>query len=368
MNKFTMSLTNKFSKVVGRGPVAFPRVHCLSTKNYGTDVRNSENVPAFIKANELNLFGTTTNKLNQIMIDTRDHESFIKEHIKHSGNIHDIFTFLLEKSDEESLSKMQSHFIDLLGKNGVSGDESEHVILYEQGLNKMYGASCRGYFILKYVGHPNVSVLQGGLDAFKIYDNDGLFLETGECVREPTEYKGTVNNSLMSGKDDILSAIKNLSGQIAVNADGQTDEHLEREKKKKTVLLDVRDAPEWHGSTSSPYGVDFCPRKGRIPNSIWIEWYDFMEIDNSYCNKDGNERVIMKPKSKQDVRKMMNDCGVNKDDEIIVYCFKGSRASNSSMILKESGYTDVKNYFASWNEWSRDLSLPIDDTLITPDN
>ena len=92
-----MSLTNKFSKVVGRGPVAFPRVHCLSTKNYGTDVRNSENVPAFIKANELNLFGTTTNKLNQIMIDTRDHESFIKEHIKHSGNIHDIFTFLLDE-------------------------------------------------------------------------------------------------------------------------------------------------------------------------------------------------------------------------------------------------------------------------------
>ena len=63
---------------------------------------------------------------------------------------------------------------------------------------------------------------------------------------------------------------------------------------------------------------------------------------------------------------MMKEKNVNMDDEIIVYCFKGSRASNTLMILRESGYTDVKNYFASWNEWSRDASLPIDDTLLTP--
>ncbi|MFI9652109.1 hypothetical protein [Guyparkeria halopsychrophila] len=39
------------------------------------------------------------------------------------------------------------------------------------------------------------------------------------------------------------------------------------------VLLDVRDVDEWIAESSSPYGKDFCPRKGRLPEAVWIEWY-----------------------------------------------------------------------------------------------
>ena len=37
------------------------------------------------------------------------------------------------------------------------------------------------------------------------------------------------------------------------------------------VKLDVRDVVEWIGESSSPYGKDFCPRKGRIPGFVWLE-------------------------------------------------------------------------------------------------
>ena len=30
------------------------------------------------------------------------------------------------------------------------------------------------------------------------------------------------------------------------------------------AILDARDVDEWIGDSSSPYGKDFCPRKGRI--------------------------------------------------------------------------------------------------------
>lgn len=33
---------------------------------------------------------------------------------------------------------------------------------------------------------------------------------------------------------------------------------------KKKILLDVRDKDEWIGESSSPYGKDFAPRKGRL--------------------------------------------------------------------------------------------------------
>ena len=43
------------------------------------------------------------------------------------------------------------------------------------------------------------------------------------------------------------------------------------------ALLDVRDVDEWIGESSSPYGKDFCPRKGRIPGAVWLEWYRMMK-------------------------------------------------------------------------------------------
>jgi len=41
---------------------------------------------------------------------------------------------------------------------------------------------------------------------------------------------------------------------------------------KRIVKRDGRDVDAWIGESSSPYGKDFCPRKGRmIPGSVWIE-------------------------------------------------------------------------------------------------
>jgi thiosulfate/3-mercaptopyruvate sulfurtransferase len=52
--------------------------------------------------------------------------------------------------------------------------------------------------------------------------------------------------------------------------------------------------------------------------------------------------------------------GIGTDDTIVLYCFKGARASNTFLALKQAGFTDVRMYFGSWNEWSRDESLPIE--------
>ncbi len=59
----------------------------------------------------------------------------------------------------------------------------------------------------------------------------------------------------MATKDDVLRALSNGDA----------------------VLLDVRDKEEWVGKSSSPYGKDFCPRKGRLEGSKWLEWYNLHE-------------------------------------------------------------------------------------------
>ena len=53
--------------------------------------------------------------------------------------------------------------------------------------------------------------------------------------------------------------------------------------------------------------------------------------------------------------------GITPDTPVYLYCFKGARASNTFLALKEAGVKDVKMYFGSWNEWSRDPALPIEE-------
>jgi thiosulfate/3-mercaptopyruvate sulfurtransferase len=122
-----------------------------------------------------------------------------------------------------------------------------------------------------------------------------------------------------------------------------------------TVLMDVRDVDEWIGDSSSPYGKDFAPRKGRLPGAKWLEWYRFM--------KPSAQGPVFK--SPDEVRAECATAGILPDDSVFLYCFKGARASNTFLALKQAGFKDVRMYFGSWNEWSRDPSLPIETGLPT---
>ena len=105
--------------------------------------------------------------------------------------------------------------------------------------------------------------------------------------------------------------------------------------------------------SSSPYGKDFCSRKGRIPGARWIEWYRMMKpTPNGPLMKSGEE--------------ILAECatvGIGATTPVVLYCFEGARASNTLVALKEAGIENVRLYFGSWNEWSRDPSLPIEEGL-----
>ena len=116
------------------------------------------------------------------------------------------------------------------------------------------------------------------------------------------------------------------------------------------VKLDVRDVDEWIGTSSSPYGPDFCPRKGRIPNAKWLEWYRLMKPTASGPMF----------KSADEIRAELQTVGITASTPVYLYCFKGARASNSLVALREAGVQDVRMYFGSWNEWSRDDAMPIE--------
>lgn len=261
--------------------------------------------------------------LPTVIIDTRAPDAYAAGHIPGAVNLHDIFTFLA-MSSKEGLEELRGKFAEAFGAAGLSGDEI--AVIYEDSMNTGFGQSCRGYFLLQFLGYPKAAILHGGYQAWLA---EGMPVSTGTPAPTPASFPVDESAaSVMLTKDDMLAAL---------------DE-------PDIVKLDVRDVDEWVGTSSSPYGIDFCPRKGRIPGAVWLEWYRMM--------KPGEEVPVFK--GKEELQAECATVGVSADSTVYLYCFKGARASNTFVALKEAGVKDVRLYFGSWNEWSRDPDLPIE--------
>ncbi|MFG1263676.1 MULTISPECIES: sulfurtransferase [Xanthobacter] len=259
-----------------------------------------------------------------VVIDTRDPGSYAAGHIPGAVNLHEIFTFLAT-STPEGYAELRQKFADAFGKAGLSGTET--AVIYEQSMNSGFGQSCRGYFLLTFLGYPKVKVLHGG---FAAWTAAGLPVSTD--VPEPKATTFPVDPA---------------AGELIIDAAAM----LKAVEDPAVAKLDVRDVDEWIGESSSPYGKDFCPRKGRIPGAKWIEWYRMMKP-----TAEGPRF-----KSSAEILAECATVGISPETPVYLYCFKGARASNTFLALKEAGVKDVKMYFGSWNEWSRDPSLPIEE-------
>jgi thiosulfate/3-mercaptopyruvate sulfurtransferase len=262
-----------------------------------------------------------------VVIDTRDAETYALGHIPGAVNLRETFTYLAT-STPEGLHDLKDTFAKHLGAIGLSGQET--AVFYEDALNSGYGQSCRGYYLLTWLGYPKIKVLNGGYSAWKAA---GLPVSGDPVVPTPAEFPAHLTMAdVMLTKEDVAEAVGT-----------------------STVLLDVRDVDEWIGDSSSPYGKDFAPRKGRLPGARWVEWYRFM--------KPSSQGPVFK--SPDEVRAECATAGIQPTDAVYLYCFKGARASNSFLALKQAGFENVRMYFGSWNEWSRDDSLPIETGLPT---
>lgn len=262
------------------------------------------------------------NDENLVIIDTREPEDYIISHIPGAINLYDIFTYLATK-ENGGYDSMRKTFTRLFGTVGVNSDTK--VVVYEDAMDNGYGRSCRGLFILKYLGHKNVTVLHGGFQAWLLQN-----LPTTKEIPVPAQkdFVVSIDNSMIIDSEEMLAALNNPN----------------------VTILDVRDHAEWIGVSSSPYGPNFAPRKGRLPGAKWLEWYNMMKNVNS----------IPWFKEPEELKKLFAEVGVTPESNVIIYCFKGARTSNVYISMKMAGIKNVKCYFSAWNDWSRDFSLPIE--------
>jgi thiosulfate/3-mercaptopyruvate sulfurtransferase len=182
------------------------------------------------------LLGTTT----VVPIDTRKPEAYAAGHLPNAINMPEIFTFLAT-STPEGLAALEQQFSEKFGAAGLDGEKT--AVLYEDAMDTGFGQSCRGLFLLEHLGYPKdkIRILHGGFQGWLAAGLPvGTDTPTSVAAAFPLDSRAS---DVMLDKDDVLAA-------------------LDRDD---VVLLDVRDVDEWIAKSSSPYGKDFCPRKGRLP-------------------------------------------------------------------------------------------------------
>ncbi|CAM4295384.1 sulfurtransferase [Kibdelosporangium persicum] len=201
---------------------------------------------------------------------------------------------------------------EVLRAAGVRGDST--VVVYDGGNGSV---AARAWWLLRWAGHSNVAVLDGGYAAWQ---------EEGRPVTTevPRPQRGDI---------DVRPG-----GMPTVDADGAAA------LAKDGVLLDAR-APERYRGETEP--ID--PRPGHIPGAVNAPFTGHLDQHGRWLPP-------------AELAERFRSLGVHQGAQVGAYCGSGVTASSVVLALEVAGVTDHENpallYPGSWSEWSSDPARP----------
>ncbi|WP_328438127.1 sulfurtransferase [Streptomyces sp. NBC_00457] len=199
-----------------------------------------------------------------------------------------------------------AEFGTAMRRAGVSS--AAPVVVYDGGQG---WAAARAWWLLRWTGHPEVRVLDGGLPAWQ-----GP-LETTVPVPAEGDFQP------VPGAVDMLDA----EGAAALARSG--------------VLLDARAGERYRGEVEP---ID--PVGGHIPGAVSAPTNENVAPDGRFLAAD-------------ELRARFKTLGVSEDGpEVGVYCGSGVSAAHEVLALAVAGIPAAL-YVGSWSEWSADPSRPV---------
>jgi len=200
-------------------------------------------------------------------------------------------------------------FARTMSAAGVGPDT--HVIAYDD----IGGAiASRLWWLLRYFGHAQVSVLDGGIDRWVA---GGHAISTEAVKVEPAEFSALPDASRVVDKRDVE--------RLRTQAD--------------VLLLDARAAPRYEGRTEP-----MDARAGHIPGAHSAPFSG---------NLAGG--ALHRPEA---LRERFGALGADRK-QTIVYCGSGVTACHNLLALEIAGLPPARLYEGSWSDWAADESLPL---------
>ncbi|MFC5647986.1 sulfurtransferase [Paenibacillus solisilvae] len=188
-----------------------------------------------------------------------------------------------------------------LSRSGIGN--ASRVIAYDDQGGAM---ASRLWWLLKYLGHDQVYVLDEG---FTAWQKAGFPVTAEQKVLIPAPFLATVRHNMLVEVDEVR---ENLGDA-------------------EVTLIDSREAPRYRGEVEP---IDRIA--GHIPGAINRFWAEGRSSDGKWKNADEQAARFE---------------GLQQEGQIIVYCGSGVTACPNVLALQEAGFTNVRLYGGSWSDW-----------------
>ena len=189
-------------------------------------------------------------------------------------------------------------------KLGSIGIDNETTVVFYDEDGSMFAA--RGWWILHYMGHDHVYILEGG---FQRWVAAGHEVVTDIVKRKQKTFRPQIRNHIAVQMEEVKNKLKDDS----------------------SVLIDARSKERYLGKTEPLYN-----KAGHIPGAKNFFWKDVYNEDGTWKNKEQLEKQFS---------------SLTEKEEIIVSCGSGLSACPNFIALKIAGFDNVKLYPGSFSDW-----------------
>jgi len=208
------------------------------------------------------------------------------------------------------------HLQRLIGRLGIKN--TDHVIIVPLGASVAdMGIATRVYWTFKTVGHVEVSILNGGMAAYR---KSNLPLIDRMTIRAPTEYKANSDYRFLATESEVLSSLK-----------------------RGVMMIDSRKKAQFFGINKSSR----VTRAGTLPNAL--------NLPGEYLTVNNNGFF----RSKRAIKKLYYFLDVPVNRPAILFCNTGHWASIGWFVHSEILENDnTRMYDGSMAEYTTDINLP----------
>lgn len=227
-------------------------------------------------------------------------EDFAKGHVPGAGQV-DWDALNLAKSDEASITAWGEAMTALMARLGIGSDTQ--VVTYDEVT--LFAA--RLWWVLRFLGHEQVSVLNGGLAAWQAAGGE---IDTSPAA--PATPGATTSAEPPAWRREMLATLEDVKASI-----GQSN----------VAIVDARSPQEFaKGNIPGAVNIPYPSNATTAPPLTWLPQDDLLTI---YAQ-----------------------AGVTPDKRVIPYCSTGVRSAVTAFTLSLIGYEHVSLFSTSWAEWN----------------
>ena len=199
-----------------------------------------------------------------------------------------------------------ARFVETLARVGIGRDST--VVAYDDVTGSH---AARLWWMLKWIRHENVAVLDGGITKW--------IAEGRELVQgEPPQIQSARNPIVPVERTEMVAELSEI------------EDH-----NRRFLLIDARAGERFRGEVEP---ID--ARAGHIPNAINAPYMDNLTTD-----------PVPVFRSPAELRLRFEEVGVRDGTDVVCYCGSGVTACHDIIALEIAGFSHSRLFPGSWSEW-----------------